>query len=113
LLTGGTAGFVGEPRKRLGVAGALVERCGGLTCCQAGCGSVSCPPFIEEDTQPQEAYQQEFRDKKVVYHTISLLGGENDGRLPDSQTEELSARSRYTTLIRNLEENWTAHDRSL
>src|SRR5262245_43354929 len=62
LLTGGTAGFVGEARKWLRVSGALVDRCGGLACCQAGRGSVSCPPFIQDDAQPQEDYQRLCRN---------------------------------------------------
>jgi len=35
--------------------------------------------------------------KEVVYHSVSLLRGENDARPPDSQAGDLSARWRYTT----------------
>src|SRR5262245_14872340 len=97
LLTRSTAGSVGEPGKRLGVAGGLGQWEGGLTCGRAGGGSTSCPPFIEEDAQPQEAYQQEAIEKEMVYHGISLLFGEPDDRLPDSEAGDLSARWRYTT----------------
>jgi hypothetical protein len=64
---------------------------------RAGCETTSCPPFIEEDAQPQEAYQQEVIEKGVVYQGVSLLLRANEDRLPDSQTGRLSARWRYTT----------------
>jgi hypothetical protein len=88
---------MGEPSKRLGSAGVLVERCGGLACDRAGRGSTSCPPFIKEAAQPQEAYQQEVVEKEVVYHGGSLLFWKNAERLSHSQAGELSARWRYTT----------------
>jgi hypothetical protein len=75
---------VGETRKRLRILGMLVERCGSLTWGRADGGSVACPPFIQDATQPQEDYQQEVVEKEVVYHGGSLLLGENDDRLPDT-----------------------------
>jgi hypothetical protein len=92
LLTGSTVGFVEKPKKRLGVSGGLVGRCGGLAWGRAGRGSTSCPSFIEEEAQPQEAYQQEAIEKEVVYHGVSLLFGDNEERLPDAQAGDLSAR---------------------
>jgi hypothetical protein len=83
LLASGTVGFAGEPRKRLGISGALVKRCGGLAGGRAGGRSISCPPLVHEDTQPQEAYQQQVLEKEVVYHGVALLFGGNDDRLRD------------------------------
>jgi hypothetical protein len=37
-------------------------------------------------------------DKERVYHSVSLLLGEIDDRLHHSQTGDLSARYRYTTV---------------
>jgi hypothetical protein len=41
-------------------------------------------------------------DKEVVYHNVSLLLGELDDRLPGSQTGDLSASWRNTTLVDGL-----------
>ena len=60
------------------------------------CGSIACPPVMQDATQPQEDYQQEVREKKVVYHNVSLPLREIDDRLPASQAGDLSARWRYT-----------------
>jgi hypothetical protein len=100
LLTQGTAGFVGEARKRLGILGVLVEQRGRLAWGGADCGSIACPSLIQEATQPQEDYQQEVTDGEIVYHNVSLLLGEIDDRLHGSQAGDLSARWRYTTLCR-------------
>ena len=62
----------------------LVERWGSRAWGRADGGSVACPPFMQEATQPQEAYQQEVVEKEVVYHSVSLLLGKNDDRLPDT-----------------------------
>jgi hypothetical protein len=83
LLTSGTVGFAGEPRKRLGISGALVKRCGGLADGRAEGRAISCPPLIQEDAQPQEAYQQKVVEKEIVYHGVALLFGGNDDRLRD------------------------------
>jgi Endonuclease/Exonuclease/phosphatase family len=89
--------FGGEARKRLGLLGVLVEQRGRLTWGGAECGSIACPSFIQEATQPQEGYQQEVMDREVVYHNVSFLLGEIDDRPLGSQAGDLSARWRYTT----------------
>jgi hypothetical protein len=43
LLTGGTVGLSGEPRKRFGVAGGLAVWCGRLECSLIPCGAVVGP----------------------------------------------------------------------
>src|SRR5215510_2093569 len=54
-LTSGTGGFAGEPRKRLRISRAFVQRCGGPADGRARGRAISCPPLIQEDTQPREA----------------------------------------------------------
>lgn len=83
LLPSSTVGFAGEPRKRLGISGALGKRCGGLADGRVGGRAISCPPLIQEDALPQEAYQQKVVEKEVIYHGVALLFGRNEDRLPD------------------------------
>jgi hypothetical protein len=114
LLTSSTAGSVGDARKRLGLLGVLAERCGRLAGGQAGRGLVSCPPFVQDDAEPQEGAQQEVIEKEVVYHGVFLLFGANEDRPPDAQAGDLSARWRYTPPSADCAvlSSWCVHDSS-
>jgi len=82
-LTGGTAGLVREPRKRLQVSRALLGRIDGIGRRLVRCGLAPRPHPIPGQIPPQEPHQQEVVEKDVVCPLIvSPLIRENDDRLP-------------------------------
>src|SRR6059058_5719606 len=69
LLTGGTGGLAGEPRKRLQVAGALGRCLGRPGRCGASGGAVGGLHHMEHETQPHKADEQQLVEKRVWHHS--------------------------------------------
>src|SRR6266567_1119502 len=92
LLTDGTGGLAGEPRKRLRVAGALARR-QRLGWPLISCGAIAWPRPLEHDAQPHQSDQHQLVEKEMRYHgKTPSYRWSNEGILPGLSGCRISRR---------------------